>query len=66
MEIFDSLNLYLMNHPVMMSQLEFAFRIKFWLLLGLALYFLSLPYRQRKKDYKKQLELAKDKDKLLA
>ena len=66
MEIFDSLNLYLTNHPVMMSQLEFAFRIKFWLLLGLALYFLSLPYRQRKKDYKKQLEQAKDKDKLLA
>ncbi len=67
MDFIDSLNLYLMTHPIMLSQLEFAFRIKFWLLLCLAIYFLFLPYRQRKKDIKKQLEIAKTaKDRFLA
>lgn len=67
MDFFDSLNLYLMHHPIMLSQLLFAFRLKFWLLLMLALYFLTLPYRQRKKDIKKEIELAKKaKDRFLA
>lgn len=66
MDFLESLNLYLMTHPVMLSQLAFVFRIKFWLLLGLAIYFISLPYRQRRKDLKKQLELAKRKDRFLA
>ena len=43
MELFDSLNHYLMTHPVMLDQLEFAFRIKYWLLLGVAIYFIILP-----------------------
>lgn len=67
MDFFDSLNLYLMHHPVMLDQLAFAFRLKFWLLLGLALYFMFLPYRQRKKDIKQEIELAKTaKDRFLA
>jgi len=59
MDFFDSLNLYLMTHPVMLDQLELAFRIKYWILLGLAIYFVFLPYRERKKEMKKQKELAK-------
>ena len=59
MEFFDSINFYLMNHPVTLDQLEFAFRIKYWVLLGVAFYFILLPYRQRKKDLKKQKELSK-------
>ena len=66
MDFFDSLNLYLMHHPVMLSQLEFAFRIKFWLLLSLAIYFVLLPYRHRQKELKQQVKLAKAKDKFLA
>lgn len=67
MDFLDTLNLYLSNHPVMFDQLMLAFRIKFWLLLGLAIYFLLLPYRQRQKDIKKELELAKvKKDRFLA
>ncbi len=66
MDIFDSLNHYLMHHPVMLSQLELAFRIKFWALLGLAVYFVLLPYRHRQKEIKRQVELAKAKDKFLA
>ena len=42
MEIFDSLNFYLMQHPVMLEQLEFAFRIKWFFLLLLALVFMRL------------------------
>lgn len=66
MEIFDSINLYLSNHPIMLDQLETALRIKHWLLLSLAFYFILLPYRQRRKDIKHQKELAKRKDRFLA
>ncbi|WP_305908557.1 hypothetical protein Q9L42_010125 [Methylomarinum sp. Ch1-1] len=66
MEIFDSINLFLLNHPVMLGQLELMFRIKFWLLLGLAIFFMLLPYRQRKKDLKMQKEEAKRADRFLA
>lgn len=66
MDFIDSLNLYLMNHPIMIDQLAVVFRIKFWTLLGLALYFLFLPYRQRRKELAKQIERAKEKDRFLA
>ena len=66
MELFDSLNLYLMTHPAMLDQLEFAFRIKYWLLLGLAIYFVLLPYREHKKEVRKQKELSKKRDHFLA
>lgn len=66
MEIFDSINLYLFNHPVMLDQLESAFRIKFWVLLILALYFILLPYREQRKRAKEQEELAKKPDRFLA
>ena len=66
MELFDSLNLYLMTHPVMLDQLEFAFRIKHWLLLGLAIYFILLPYREHKKEIMRQKELAKTPGHFLA
>ncbi len=66
MELLDSLNLYLMTHPVMVDQLEFAFRLKYWLLLGLALYFVFLPYRERKKELKLQKELSKTPGHFLA
>ncbi len=52
MDIFDSINLYLMTHPIIIDQLEFVFRIKYWGLLGLALYFVLLPYREQKKKSK--------------
>ena len=52
MEIFDSLNIYLSSHPVMIDQLMTVFRIKFWLLSGIALYFLFLPSRENKKNQK--------------
>ncbi len=52
MEFFDSLNLYLSSHPVMFDQLITAFRIKYWILSGLAIYFLFLPSRERKKKQK--------------
>ena len=63
MEIFDSLNLYLIQHPVMLAQLELVFRMKFWILLALALYFITLPYRHNKK---KQAELASKPGQFLA
>lgn len=66
MDLFDKINSYLMNHPVMLEQLEFAFRIKYWFFFALAVYFLSLPYRQHKKDLKKQKELAKKPGNFLA
>lgn len=50
MELFDQLNLYLTTHPAMLAQLAFAFKIKYWILLALALYFIFLPYRHSKKE----------------
>ena len=66
MEFFDSLNHYLMTHPIMLDQLEFAFRIKYWLLLGIAVYFVLLPYREHKKEIRRQNELAKTPGHFLA
>lgn len=66
MEIFDSINLYLMSHPIMLGQLEFAFRIKYWILLGLAIYFVLLPYREHKKEIRRQKELSKTSGHFLA
>jgi len=66
MEVFDSINLYLMTHPVMLEDLEFAFRIKYWLFLGLAIYFVLLPYREHKKEIRRQKALAKSKGHFLA
>ncbi len=66
MEIFDSINLFLFNHPDMLDQLELAFRIKYWLFLTLAFYFISLPYREQRKRIKKQAELSKKRDHFLA
>lgn len=66
MEFFDSINLYLFSHPDMLVQLELAFRIKYWLLLALAFYFVLLPYRQRRKDIKSQAEQSKKRDSFLA
>lgn len=57
MEIFDSLNQYLLSHPDMMSQLQFAFVIKWWLLLILALFFFYLPYHERKKKLAKKTSI---------
>ncbi len=53
MEIFDSLNLYLMQHPVMLEQLEFAFRIKWWCLLLLFIVFVRLASRGRGENKRK-------------
>ena len=66
MELFDSINIYLMNHPVMLDQLELAFRIKYWLLLGLAIYFVTLPYRENKKQIRTQNKLSKTRTHFLA
>ncbi|MCF6203517.1 MAG: hypothetical protein L3J59_07590 [Methylococcaceae bacterium] len=66
MDIFDSINLYLMTHPIIIDQLEFVFRIKYWGLLGLALYFVLLPYREQKKEIKKQRQLSKTRGNFLA
>jgi hypothetical protein len=60
MEIFDIINAHLASSPVMLEELEILFRIKFWLLLILAAYFLSLPYREKKKI---KAELKKKQDK---
>ena len=49
MDIFDTINAHLASNPQMLDQLELMFKIKFWLLLALAVYFLSLPYREQKK-----------------
>jgi len=54
MELFDSLNLYLLNHPILLDQLERAYRIKFWLFLALAIYFMLLPYRQQQQEIKEE------------
>jgi hypothetical protein len=56
MELFDQLNLYLHTHPVMLDQLEFAFRIKYWVLLALAFYFILLPHRHSKKKSVRKLD----------
>lgn len=66
MEIIDSFNLYLMTHPLMLDQLELAFRVKYWALLGLAIYFVLLPYREYKKEIRKQKELSKKPGHFLA
>lgn len=66
MDFFDSLNHYLAIHPVLLGQLEFAFRIKYWLFIGVAIYFILLPYRERKKEIKRQIELSKKKGHFLA
>ncbi len=66
MEIFDSINLYLMSYPIMLSHLELAFRIKYWILLGLAIYFVLLPYREQKKEIRRQKELSKTSGHFLA
>ena len=66
MEIFDSINLYLMTHPVALDDLALAFKIKYWLFLGLAIYFVILPYREHKKEIKRQKELASHSGHFLA
>ena len=51
MEIFDLLNFQLQTNPEMLAQLAFAFKIKYWLLIALAFYFIFiLPYRDSKKE----------------
>lgn len=59
MEIFDVINAHLAASPVMLDQLEMMFRIKFWLLLALAAYFLSLPYREQRKRARLKQNLTK-------
>jgi len=66
MEFFDSLNHYLATHPVVLDHLEVAFRIKYWLLLGIAVYFVLLPYRRYRKEIKRQIELSKTEGHFLA
>lgn len=66
MELFDSLNLYLITHPISLDQLELAFRIKYWLFLGLAIYFVLLPYRDHKKEIRKQKKMSKSPGHFLA
>ena len=63
MEIIDSLNIYLSSHPLMFDQLITVFRIKYWLMSGIALYFLFLPLRESKK---KQKEAVTKKGQFLA
>lgn len=63
MEIFDTINAHLAASPVMLDQLEMMFRIKFWLLLALAAYFLSLPYREQKKRAQLKADLVKNNGK---
>lgn len=63
MEIFDTLNLYLQTHPALLAQMVFLFRIKAWILFGLALYFVILMHRTGKKE---RAELAKRDDNFLA
>lgn len=66
MEIFDTINQYLMTHPNVLATLEAAFRLKFWIFLALAVYFVSLPYRQYRKDLILQDELAAEDGHFLA
>jgi hypothetical protein len=63
MEIFDTLNVYLHSHPTLLAQMVFLFRIKAWILFGLALYFVVLMHRTDKKE---KAELAKRDDNFLA
>lgn len=60
MEIFDTINTHLTANPFLLDQLETLFRIKFWVLLALAGYFLSLPYREQKKLARLKQDLAKN------
>lgn len=53
MEIFDTLNNYLIHHPHMLVQLGYAFRIKFWCLLAVVIYFLILVYKRDKQARRK-------------
>ncbi len=53
MDIFDKFNLYLFHHPDMLTQLEFAFRIKYWCLLIIAIYFLVKVSLYTKQETKK-------------
>jgi hypothetical protein len=64
MEIFDIINAHLASSPIMLDQLEMMFRIKFWVLLAVAAYFLSLPYREQKKRVQLKEELAKNHHKM--
>lgn len=66
MEFFDSINHYLMTHPVMIEQLESILKIKSGILLGLAAYFVLLPYREQKKQRQKQKQLSKQPGHFLA
>ena len=59
MDIFDLINSHLAANSEMLAQLETMLRIKFWLLLAMAAYFLSLPYREQKKRAKLNAQLLK-------
>ena len=50
MEFLEYINSQIASHPELALQLEAAFRLKFWALLLLALYFLLLPLREQKKQ----------------
>ncbi len=50
MNILDKINNYLFHHPAMLDQLEFAFRLKFWLLLGLFAFFIVLLYLSNRQE----------------
>jgi hypothetical protein len=63
MDIFDTINAHLATSPDMLGQLEMMFRIKFWVLLALAAYFLSLPYREQKKRALLKAQLIKQNGK---
>jgi hypothetical protein len=56
MDRFAHRTLYLHTHPGMLDQLEFAFRIKYWVLLALAFYFILLPHRHSKKKSVRKLD----------
>jgi len=66
MELLDSLSLYLMTQPEMADQLGGAFILKHLLLFGLAIFFILLPYREQKKEIKRQKELSKTPGHFLA
>lgn len=50
MEFLEYLNAQIVANPELSMQLETAFRLKYWGLLLLALYFLLLPVREQKKQ----------------
>ncbi|NOQ36363.1 MAG: hypothetical protein GQ569_10795 [Methylococcaceae bacterium] len=58
MDFFEHLNLQIASNPDMLMQLETALRFKFWGLLLLAIYFVSLPLREQKKQKNKLEEHA--------